>query len=166
MIQADDCIKALQEWENDPNAPWDFINITTDRNDMTKYQKAVVHHIVRTRFPKLQCRGRDTFVCVSRASNELISKNRAEKNLVGSMELDLAIGLRHLIDELFNPQRPGGTKLVLVGHNCFIDLLHIYNCFIGKLPHSVVEFAELIHKSFPMCVYCRIFDHIRQQLHL
>ena len=111
---------------------------------MSNYQKAVVHQIVRTRFPKLQCQGKDTFVCVTRANGKPLSR---------SQDLDLAIGLRHIIDELFNPQRPDGSKLVLVGHNCFLDLLHLYNCFIGKLPHSVVEFAELIHKSFPMCVY-------------
>lgn len=110
---------------------------------MTKYQKAIVHQIVRTRFPKLQCQGKDTFICVTRASGEPVSRNE---------ELDLAIGLRHVIDELFNPQKPDGSKHVLVGHNCFLDLLHLYNCFIGKLPQSVVEFAEIIHKSFPMCV--------------
>ncbi|KAF8455386.1 ribonuclease H-like domain-containing protein [Terfezia claveryi] len=149
---ADDCIKALDEWENDPDAPWDFINITTDRNIMSNYQRYIVHQIVRTRFPKLISQGKESFVCVTRQTEEQKSRKKAEAKDVFDEQLDIAIGLRHIIDELFEPKRPDGRKIVLVGHNCFMDLLHLYNCFIGKLPEKVEEFAELMSKSFPILI--------------
>lgn len=148
--QADDCIKALEEWEKDPDAPWDFINITTDRNIMSNYQRLIVHHIVKTKFPKLTSQGRGTFVCVTRTDEQAAQKKKAETKHTFDGQLDSAIGLRHIIDELFEPKRPDKKKIVLVGHNCFMDLLHLYNCFFGKLPKTVEEFAELMSKSFPM----------------
>ncbi|KAF8466616.1 CAF1 family ribonuclease-domain-containing protein [Kalaharituber pfeilii] len=149
---ADDCIKALEEWENDPDAPWDFINITTDRNLMSNYQRLIVHQIVKTRFPKLQSVGKSTFVCVTRANEEMINKRKAESEELFNQQLDSAIGLRHIVDELFDPKRPDGRRTVLVGHNLFMDLLHLYNCFIGKLPDKVEEFVHLIHTSFPIVI--------------
>ncbi|KAF8423642.1 ribonuclease H-like domain-containing protein [Tirmania nivea] len=149
---ADDCIKALEEWENDPDAPWDFINITTDRNIMSNYQRYIVHQIVRTRFPKLTSQGKGTFVCVTRQTEEQMGRKKAETRDAFDAQLNSAIGLRHIIDELFEPKRPDGRKIILVGHNCFTDLLHLYNCFIGKLPEKVEEFAELMSKSFPILI--------------
>ncbi|KAK6437382.1 hypothetical protein LTR95_006416 [Oleoguttula sp. CCFEE 5521] len=41
---------------------------------------------------------------------------------------------------------------VMVGHNCFLDLVYIYNTFIGPLPDSVAEFSKLMHKHWPLIV--------------
>jgi len=41
---------------------------------------------------------------------------------------------------------------VLVGHNCFMDLVFIYRYFYGSLPESVEEFQEALHAIFPMIV--------------
>ncbi|KAF2434576.1 CAF1-domain-containing protein [Tothia fuscella] len=41
---------------------------------------------------------------------------------------------------------------VLVGHNCFTDLVYFYQCFIGELPEKVEEFAQNIHELFPVIV--------------
>jgi len=41
---------------------------------------------------------------------------------------------------------------VLVGHNCFMDLVFIYNYFYGSLPDSVEEFQESLHAIFPTIV--------------
>lgn len=81
-----------------------------------------------------------------------MSRKKAETKDAFDEQLDSAIGLRHIVDELFEPKRPDGRKIVLVGHNCFMDLLYLYNCFIGKLPENVEKFAELMSSSFPMCV--------------
>lgn len=121
---------------------------------MSRYQHAIVHQIVQTRFPKLASKGSGTFVCVTRQTEEQLSKKKAETKDIFDEQLDSAIGLRHIIDELFEPKRPDGRRTVLVGHNCFMDLLHLYNCFIGKLPHNVEDFAKLMSRSFPMCVLC------------
>lgn len=120
---------------------------------MSGYQRFLVHQIVRTRFPNLQSTSRGSFVCVTRVTEESSLKRKAENRDNFDAQLENAIGLRHIIDELFDPKRPDGKKIVLVGHNLFMDLLHLYNCFIGKLPEKVEEFADLIHTSFPMYVY-------------
>lgn len=41
---------------------------------------------------------------------------------------------------------------VLVGHNCFMDLVFIYRYFYGNLPDTVEEFQEALHSIFPMIV--------------
>lgn len=41
---------------------------------------------------------------------------------------------------------------VVVGHNCFLDLVYIYRTFVGDLPDTVEEFADLIHEIFPVVV--------------
>jgi hypothetical protein len=41
-------------------------------------------------------------------------------------------------------------KRVVVGHNCFADLVYFYNCFIGDLPESVGTFNEAIRELFPL----------------
>lgn len=41
---------------------------------------------------------------------------------------------------------------VLVGHNCFTDLVYFYQCFVGNLPANVRDFAMHIHALFPTIV--------------
>jgi poly(A)-specific ribonuclease len=41
---------------------------------------------------------------------------------------------------------------VLVGHNCFTDLVNFYKCFIGSLPDTVEAFADEIHSLFPAVI--------------
>jgi poly(A)-specific ribonuclease len=49
---------------------------------------------------------------------------------------------------------------VLVGHNCFTDLIYLYSTFIGKLPETVGEFGLRIHDLFPVIVDTKyMFTH-------
>ncbi|KAK9144950.1 hypothetical protein Sjap_004853 [Stephania japonica] len=62
------------------------------------------------------------------------------------LKVNAAVGFRHVVDLLSSE-----GKLV-VGHNCFLDIAHIYNKFIGPLPSTVEEFATLVHKEFPFII--------------
>ncbi|KAJ5690675.1 hypothetical protein N7462_005067 [Penicillium macrosclerotiorum] len=42
------------------------------------------------------------------------------------------------------------NRPVLVGHNCFTDLVFFYKCFLGPLPATITEFMDLVHTVFPM----------------
>ena len=42
--------------------------------------------------------------------------------------------------------------VILVGHNCFLDLVYIYRTFIGDLPETVEDFQKLIHQLWPVIV--------------
>jgi poly(A)-specific ribonuclease len=44
------------------------------------------------------------------------------------------------------------TPKVLVGHNCFMDLVFIHRYFYGPLPNTVEEFQESIHTIFPTII--------------
>jgi poly(A)-specific ribonuclease len=44
------------------------------------------------------------------------------------------------------------NRPILVGHNCFTDLIYFYQCFLGPLPDKVEEFISLIHQTFPIVV--------------
>lgn len=55
-------------------------------------------------------------------------------------------------------------KNVLVGHNCFMDLVFFYNQFFGELPDTAKEFQRLIHELFPTVIdtkYIATRDHGR-----
>jgi len=45
-----------------------------------------------------------------------------------------------------------GKPRVLVGHNMFLDLVYLYQTFIGALPESVEGFQEAINELFPMII--------------
>lgn len=41
---------------------------------------------------------------------------------------------------------------ILVGHNCFLDLVYIYRTFIGALPETVEGFQAALHECWPVIV--------------
>jgi poly(A)-specific ribonuclease len=43
-------------------------------------------------------------------------------------------------------------RRVLVGHNCFTDLVYLYSCFVGQLPDRVADFLGLIREMFPTVI--------------
>lgn len=43
-------------------------------------------------------------------------------------------------------------QTVLVGHNCFLDLVYIYRTFYGTLPNTVEEFQAALHEIFPLII--------------
>lgn len=54
-----------------------------------------------------------------------------------------ALGVSKVIQLISTLQKP------LIGHNIFLDLIHIMNQFICPLPESYIEFKEAIHQVFP-----------------
>nr|POE58981.1 poly(a)-specific ribonuclease parn [Quercus suber] len=45
-----------------------------------------------------------------------------------------------------------GNPKMVVGHNCFLDMVYIYRTFIGPLPDTVEEFSKLLHAHWPEVV--------------
>lgn len=49
---------------------------------------------------------------------------------------------------------------ILVGHNCFTDLIYLYSSFIATLPETVEKFMLRVHELFPMVVDTKyLFTH-------
>ncbi|XP_078165665.1 polynucleotidyl transferase, ribonuclease H-like superfamily protein [Carex rostrata] len=53
-----------------------------------------------------------------------------------------AVGFRHVIDLLSSQNK------LIVGHNCILDIAHMYDKFIGPIPSSMEEFMREVHKIF------------------
>ena len=53
------------------------------------------------------------------------------------------IGFTSIIKLIIESRKP------LVGHNCKLDLLYLYQTFIGPLPESYSEFKSLFNSLFP-----------------
>jgi poly(A)-specific ribonuclease len=45
-----------------------------------------------------------------------------------------------------------GNRPVLVGHNLFMDIIYLYQCFLGSLPDDVDEFTKLMKDHFPVLI--------------
>ncbi|MCE2055173.1 hypothetical protein HAX54_042096 [Datura stramonium] len=61
-----------------------------------------------------------------------------------------AVGFRHVIDLLSSEQK------LIVGHNCFLDMAHIYSKFIGPLPSTAEDYVSSIQKFFPFIIDTKI----------
>ncbi|KAF8410873.1 hypothetical protein HHK36_003410 [Tetracentron sinense] len=62
------------------------------------------------------------------------------------VKIKAAVGFRHVIDLL------SSEKKLIIGHNCFLDVAHIYSKFLGPLPSTVEEFVSSVHKNFPYII--------------
>ena len=58
--------------------------------------------------------------------------------------------LTRFVDDL--QQKLNSRRRILIGHNCFMDLVYLYNCFMGQLPEKVERFQEMIREIFPAVV--------------
>jgi poly(A)-specific ribonuclease len=63
---------------------------------------------------------------------------------------DQGVALKMFIDNL--QQKLNTRRRVLVGHNCFMDLVYLYSCFIGQLPDRVDDFLGLIREMLPAII--------------
>jgi poly(A)-specific ribonuclease len=88
--------------------------------------------------------GKSTFVQVVRTDPVAEGLKREERKARFHRDLQKAIGLRHVVEAIFESRKP------LVGHNLFTDLINLYDCFIGPLPNTAREFGVIIHEIFPM----------------
>jgi poly(A)-specific ribonuclease len=57
-----------------------------------------------------------------------------------------AVGVRHIIDAISTAGLP------IVGHSCYLDLMHIYFKFIGDLPPPAGRLVLPNARNFPRCV--------------
>ncbi|KAK2999167.1 hypothetical protein RJ639_022611, partial [Escallonia herrerae] len=65
-------------------------------------------------------------------------------------KIKAAIGFRHVIDLL------SSEKKLIVGHNCFLDIAHIYSKFLSPLPSTAEEYVASLHDYFPSIIDTKI----------
>ncbi|KAK0602730.1 hypothetical protein LWI29_036419 [Acer saccharum] len=77
------------------------------------------------------------------------------------LKIKAAVGFRHVIDLL------SSEKKLIVGHNCFLDIAHIYSKFLGPLPSTGEEFASSVNNYFPSVIDTKVLlnsNNVLQQL--
>ncbi|RDX61631.1 Poly(A)-specific ribonuclease PARN, partial [Mucuna pruriens] len=79
-----------------------------------------------------------------------LNKVKEENHRAAEMKIQSAVGFRHVIDLL------SSEKKLIVGHNCFLDIAHVYSKFIGPLPATPEEFVASVNKCFPHIVDTKI----------
>ncbi|KAI4307857.1 hypothetical protein L6164_030992 [Bauhinia variegata] len=82
--------------------------------------------------------------------NSLLEEVKEQNHRSAEMKIRAAVGFRHVIDLLSSEQK------LIVGHNCFLDIAHIYSKFIGPLPSTAEEFSSSVNKYFPHFVDTKI----------
>lgn len=145
-------------------------------------QKHFLTKIINIEYPHLHVSLHGSFVRVKEstkeANNEILQKKKDQAELI----IQKSIGFRRITDALTGrdlaslptksfadllttttsftleelayalKEHLRDNRAVLVGHNCFTDLVFLYHHFIGKLPETVDEFQILFHQVFPQVI--------------
>jgi len=155
--------------------------------ELTRYEKRLVHQLVRAEYPNLVTFSKRGFVQVvhfdaereARISagrkadlDERIGRQKGFRwvmeallgNNIGKLDLTLSTTDPNTGDPVFADIHEYRAKFnrahailrnrprVLVGHNCFLDLVYLYKAFIGSLPGTVEEFTTEIHNRWPAII--------------
>ncbi|PON43422.1 Ribonuclease [Parasponia andersonii] len=136
----------------------------------TSHQLRLIQLVIRKNFEDLSyvcvngenCVSQQLVVfTVSKDDRDLIMKEiKDERRKQAEMKIQAAVGFRHVIDLLSSEQK------LIVGHNCFLDIAHVHNKFVGPLPLTAEEFVSSINKYFPFIIDTKILlntHHILQQ---
>lgn len=90
--------------------------------------------------------------------NLLLKEVKEENQRAKEMKIQAAVGFRHVIDLLSSEQK------LIVGHNCFLDIAHVYSKFIGPLPETPEKFVASVNKCFPHIVDTKILMNTNSML--
>ena len=155
--------------------------------DMSRFEKRLVHQLVRAEFPELVTISKRGFIQIVRFNQAREDRLAADRKKELEERVNRQKGFRWIIEALhgsdlnnldlrecakdpvtgehifadmdefkaqFNRAQAllRGNPKMLVGHNCFLDLIYIYRTFFGALPDTVEEFQRKMHKLWPTVV--------------
>lgn len=109
-------------------------------------QRLLLHSLVAAEFPHLfsssSTRGQQRIFAVytteSQVFSEQLTRLQAELRSVEESR-----GARELLEAV------SGERLLVVGHCCFYDFLHLYQSFVEDLPEGVGDFKKKWNQLFP-----------------
>ncbi|KAF8031724.1 hypothetical protein BT93_D0825 [Corymbia citriodora subsp. variegata] len=126
----------------------------------TAHQLRLIQQVTRNHFEDI------VYVCVNvqntcvqpllvytdcNTDKDLLMKEVEDENRRGEeLKIHSAVGFRHVIDLLSSEQK------LIVGHNCFLDVAHIYRKFFGQLPFTAEEFVSSANKHLPYIIDTKV----------
>ncbi|ANQ09454.1 CAF1 family ribonuclease [Plasmodium coatneyi] len=86
------------------------------------------------------------------------------KEQIKTLELEIekinqTVGVRLLFDEIIK------NKKIIIGHNCFYDILHIYQTFYHELPNSISVFKNKWTEIFPYTFDTKYLNETNEYLY-
>lgn len=155
--------------------------------ELSRFEKRLVHQLVRAEFPTLTSIARKAYIQIVRYDKEREDRIASGRKRELEERIARQKGFRWIIDALsgsnissldlrecakdsatgeaifvdlddYKAQFHRAQNLmrhrprVLVGHNCFLDLVYVYRTFVGELPNTVEEFQRKLHKLWPVIV--------------
>ncbi|CAI9088208.1 OLC1v1022482C2 [Oldenlandia corymbosa var. corymbosa] len=131
-----------------------------DLSGFTLHQLRLIQLIVKKHFKDLvfvsvtneaSCQQHLIVYTESRSDQDLLL--REVKDCIrkeSEMKIKGAIGFRQVIDLL------SSEKKLIVGHNSFLDVAHVYRKFIGPLPSTAKNFVAAVQKYFPFIIDTKV----------
>lgn len=149
---------------------------------LNRYQMRLTHQIIQNEFPGFKTMGMQNFVQITNPSREEMERLKLLQRQRIDSEIGRAIGFRWILEALAGREISGmpdshfltslpdsaidglqtyianlneqlrRRRRVIVGHNCFTDLVNLHKFFIGDLPDSVEDFQDSVHDIFPAIV--------------
>ena len=145
---------------------------------LSSFQRRLVHQLTLREYPNLKTITKPGgFIQILVRDDEKEKETQAVKNESYERRLAMAKGLRWPIEALARGDLSSisskvipaplhelettrktfellretlkDKRTILVGHNVFMDLMYLYDCFFGPLPPTISEFSEEISKLFP-----------------
>ncbi|KAK3701390.1 hypothetical protein LTR37_015488 [Vermiconidia calcicola] len=155
--------------------------------ELSRFEKRLVHQLVRAEYPELVTVSKRGFIQVVRFDKEREERITADRKRELHERIGRQKGFRWIIEALHGSEITNldlrecardpvtgehifadmdefkaqfhrahgllrGNPRILIGHNCFLDLVYIYRTFIGALPDTVEEFQHKIHNLWPVIV--------------
>ncbi|XP_038685874.1 poly(A)-specific ribonuclease PARN-like isoform X1 [Tripterygium wilfordii] len=159
---------------NDSNQPFQTIFFkmrpALALNGFTSHQLKLIQSVSKKHFKDL------AYICMngegsssqhlvvytdSEHDKDLLMKEVKDEHRKGEeMKIKNTIGFRHVIDLLSSEQK------LIVGHNCFLDVAHIYSKFFGPLPSTAEKFVTSVNKYFPQIIDTKVLLNANDILQL
>lgn len=131
---------AINSWlQSNPREP---LELPVD----SPLQRLLLHSLVAAEFPHLfsssSTRGQQRIFAVYTTESQVFSEQLTR--LQGELRsVEESRGARELLEAV------SGERLLVVGHCCFYDFLHLYQSFVEDLPEGVGDFKKKWSQLFP-----------------
>ncbi|KAL8450793.1 hypothetical protein Emag_003081 [Eimeria magna] len=139
-LLADSVRRAIKDWST--TSPEEPLELPVG----SPLQRLLLHSLVAAEFPHLfsnSCtRGQQRIFAVYSSERQVLEEQL--RHLEGDLRaIEDSRGARELVDTISR------ERLLVVGHCCFYDFLHLYQSFVEDLPEGVAEFKKRWSQLFP-----------------
>jgi poly(A)-specific ribonuclease len=157
------------------------VQIQSPDSTLTRFDRKLVHQLLRAEFPDLAARMVGANMIISRIDVAKETQFTEAKRRRIQEQINNAVGFRWIVEALCGGniqeinlkslalehnepiasvssrhehlmKKLKATRPVLVGHNVFGDLMYLYQNFLGDLPEKVEEFSRLVTSMFPVVI--------------